>query len=443
MARGRRIKEAPVLEAEVVDLTHEGNGVIKRAEDGKTVFVHGALPGERVRYQATYRHKNYDEGKLIERLSSSPDRVTPDCPHFELCGGCALQHLAPAAQIKFKQNMLLESLQRLGGVSPEQIMPALTGPYWNYRHKARLGVKDVPAKGRVLVGFRERSAPYIADATVCKVLAGGVGEWLEPLSDMVAKLSIRQRLPQIEVAVGDDRTALVFRVLEAPTEADKAVLLAFGAEYGTDIWLQTKGPTTAAPLNDAPELLHYELPEHDITVPFKPTDFTQINPVINRQMIAQALDLLALDGSNNVLELFSGLGNFTLPLARQAKAVTAVEGDAALVSRAEANAKALGFNNVTYRVANLYEPLDILPWGKQQFDRALIDPPRSGAKEVLPLLAAAGAKRLVYVSCHPGSLARDAGLLVKEHGYRLEKAGVMDMFPHTAHVESMALFVKD
>jgi len=439
--RSSRIQADPQT-AVVRDLTHEGNGVLTDVETGKTVFVHGALPGETVEYQRTKKQKNYDEAQLLKVITASPDRVTPECPHFEICGGCSLQHLAAEKQIEFKQQMLLDNYERVGKVEPGEVVAPLTGPLWNYRTKARLGVKDVLGKGRVLVGFRERAAPYLADMHECHILAGGVGQLLDPLSDLIGELSIKQRLPQIEVAVGDDEVALVFRVLQPPSDEDRELMLAFGREHKLAIWLQPKGPNTAEPIDGSSETLSYALADHDAVLNFRPTDFTQINPPINKAMIAQALDWLELAAEHRVLELFAGLGNFTLPLARRVAEVVTVEGEETLVARADANAQAQGFDNIRTRVANLYTELDVPPWGQGQFDRVLLDPPRSGAREVLALVAAAGAERIVYVSCHPGSLARDAGILVNELGYRLERTGVMDMFPHTAHVESMALFVK-
>lgn len=445
MAKRKRSKRLDIepIEVTIEDLTHEGNGVCRI--DGKVTFVHGALPGETVMAKPMRRFRAYDEADLLEVLTPSEERVEPRCAVFGTCGGCNMQHLAEDKQIARKQQILLNNLERIGKVTPATVLPPLLGPAWAYRRKARLGVKSVFGKGRVLVGFRERSAPYITDTEQCEIMAEPVGKLLMPLSEMIAELSIAQRLPQIEVAIGDNATALVFRILEELSEADREILLAFGKAHNVQMWLQSKGPDTvhAMPEQGEVEPLFYELPEFGVKVEFLPNDFTQINPEINRQMVSRAIDLLQLEPEHEVLELFSGLGNFTLPLAKNAAKVVTVEGDEGLVARADQNAKRQGFNNVETHVGNLFEDQSSMAWSKAKYDRVLIDPARSGAEEILPTIAATGAKRIVYVSCHPGTLARDAGILVNEHGYTLEAAGVMDMFPHTAHVESIALFVKD
>lgn len=439
--RSKRLDVAPV-EVTIDDLTHEGYGVCRI--EGKVTFVHGTLPGEKALVKPMRRFKGYDEADLIELLETSPDRVDPRCAVFGICGGCSLQHLHEDKQIEIKQDILLGNLQRIGKVTPAKVLPALRGSAWSYRRKARLGVKTVRGKGRVLVGFRERSAPYITDTERCEIMAPPVGELLMPLSAMIEKLSIAERVPQIEVAIGDNATALVFRVLEEPSEADREVLLAFGKEHKLQIWLQSKGPDTvhAMPEQGEVETLYYDIPAFGVRVEFLPHDFTQINAEINSQMVPLAIDLLQVESSHKVLELFSGLGNFTLPLAKQAAKVITVEGDAGLVSRADKNAKKQGFDNVETHVANLFEDQSKEAWSKGKYDRVLLDPARSGAQEILETVVKTGAERIVYVSCHPGTLARDAGILVNEMGYSLEAAGVMDMFPHTAHVESIALFIK-
>lgn len=444
MAKKRRAKRLDVepLAVQIEDLTHEGDGVCRI--DGKATFVHGALPGERVMAKPARRFRSYDEADLVEVLEASDERVEPRCDVFGTCGGCSLQHLAEDKQIARKQQILIDNLERLGKVEPGTVLPPLRGSAWGYRRKARLGVKSVYGKGRVLVGFRERNAPYITDATQCEILADPVGKLLSPLSEMIGQLSIASRLPQIEVAIGDNATALVFRILEALTEADREVLLAFGRKHQVQMWLQTKGPDTVHPMPEQGDVepLYYEIPAFDVKVEFLPSDFTQINPEINQQMVPKALELLQVEPTHSVLELFSGLGNFTLPLAKQAAKVVTVEGDDGLVKRAHENAVRQGFNNVETHVGNLFEDQSDMAWSKSKYDRVLLDPARSGAVEILPTVAATGAQRIVYVSCHPGTLARDAGILVNEYGYRLEAAGVMDMFPHTAHVESIALFTK-
>jgi 23S rRNA (uracil1939-C5)-methyltransferase len=433
----KRITAAPE-EAEIVDLSHEAKGVARI--DGKTVFVADALPGERVVLRRTHRHRNFDEAVCEQVLRPSPDRVPPQCPHFGVCGGCALQHLAPEAQLVFKQSQLIENLARLGGVKPERILAPLTGPVWGYRRRARLGVKDVPRKGRVLVGFRERSAPYIADLHECRVLTPPVGRLIDPLAALVQSLSIANRLPQVEVAVAEDACALVLRVLEPPSGEDLLRLCEFEGAHGVRIYLQSAGPDSIAPLNDGTPVLHYSLPAFAVSIEFRPADFIQVNGALNVTMVDRAIEMLEPAANDAVLDLFCGLGNFSLPLARRAAEVVAVEGDAGLVGRARENAARNGIANAVFHVADLFADVSGLPWARRSYDRVLLDPPRAGAREVLPVISRSGARRVLYISCHPGSLARDAGLLVQEHGFRLSAAGVMDMFPHTTHVEAMAVF---
>jgi 23S rRNA (uracil1939-C5)-methyltransferase len=430
---------------EIVDLDHDGRGVARIG--GKVVFVPLALPGESVRLGRRRRRAGHDVAELASVERASPDRVAPRCEHFGTCGGCALQHLAPAAQIAAKGRELLAQLERIGRVSPATVLPALVGPAWEYRRRARLGVKYVPKKGRVLVGFRERESPYVTDVRRCHVLAPPVGALVAPLAAMIDALSIRDRLPQIEVAVGDPPaagaappTVLVLRVLAPPGEADLGVLRAFAREHGVEFWLQPGGYETAAPLDPPATRLHYALPAAGVDLEFGPLDFVQVNGPLNRQMVDRALELLAPGPDDAVLDLFCGLGNFTLPLARRAARVLGVEGEAGLVARARANARRQGLANASFAVADLAADLRAEPWARDRYDLVLLDPPRAGAREVLPAVAAGRPRRVVYISCHPGSLARDAGVLVSEHGFRLVAAGVMDMFPHTAHVESIAVF---
>jgi 23S rRNA (uracil1939-C5)-methyltransferase len=375
-------------------------------------------------------------------LTPSAERVQADCPHFGTCGGCALQHLAPGAQLAFKQSQLLQNLARLGGVEPETVLEPLTGLVWGYRRRARLGVKFVVRKGRVLVGFRERSAPLIADLHECRVLASPADRLLDPLATLVAGLSMADRVPQVEVAVADNACALVLRVLADPSAADLEALRTFEATYSVRLYLQPGGPATVAPLSPGAEPLHYSVPAFSQRIEFEPTDFIQVNGALNEAMVSRAVDLLDVSRDRTVLDLFCGLGNFSLPLATQARAVLGVEGDAGLVERAKRNAAMNGLGNASFEVADLTSVAAIERLGGRPFDRVLLDPPRAGAREVLPVVAGCDANRVVYISCHPGSLARDTGLLVREHGFRLEAAGVMDMFPHTTHVEAMAVFVR-
>jgi 23S rRNA (uracil1939-C5)-methyltransferase len=442
MARRRRRPRLPEgeFEAEIESMGHDGRGLAR--VDGKATFVHGALPGERVRFRYLARRRSHDEGQAVAVERAAPERVAPRCAHYGVCGGCGLQHMAPEAQIAAKQGVLLDNLRQIGGIEPESVLPPLVNPSpWGYRRKARLGVKHVARKGRVLVGFRERGSSLVADIDRCHVLHPHVGERLPALSELIQGLSISRRLPQIEVAMDDTRCVLVLRILDPPSDADRASLAAFEDAHAVSFYLQPGGPDTVTPLR-APVDLRYALPDHDVRLAFLPGDFTQVNSDMNRQMVNHALDLLQPTADDRVLDLFCGIGNFTLPLARHAAEVTGVEGDAGLVQRARANALANSLSNTAFYTADLYGELPAEPWLRQGYDKALLDPPRSGAFEVLPLLPRLGIGRIVYVSCYPGTLARDAGALASEHGYRLLAAGVMDMFPHTAHVESIALFEK-
>ncbi|MFM1891108.1 MAG: rRNA (uracil1939-C5)-methyltransferase [Pseudomonadota bacterium] len=441
MARRRAALPAEPVEAEILSLSHDGRGVARI--DGKAVFIQGALPGETVTFRYRARRRRHDEGTVLEVLAASPDRVGPRCAHFGTCGGCSLQHLAPEAQVRAKQQALLDALAHLGKVAPEEIFaPLVNQAPWGYRRKARLGVKYVTKKDKVLVGFRERGSSFIADLSECHVLHPRIAQLLLPLGELIGGLSIARQLPQIEVAMDDARLVLIFRVLEPPSAADRQARGAVAARHELAVYLQPGGPESVAPLDAALEL-HYALPDFALDLAFLPSDFTQVNTDINRQMVSRAVDVLAPERADRVLDLFCGVGNFSLPLAVRAGGVVGVEGDSGLVQRARANARRNRLDNAQFFTANLYEPLDGAPWLRERFAKALLDPPRSGAQEVLPLLPRLGVQRLVYVSCYPGTLARDAGLLVAEHGYRLRGAGVMDMFPHTAHVESIAVFERE
>jgi 23S rRNA (uracil1939-C5)-methyltransferase len=426
------------LEAEIADLSHDGRGVARIA--GKAVFVSGALPGERVRLRYTGRHRHYDEAMVAEVLQASPDRVLPRCEHFGTCGGCALQHMAAPAQIAAKQHVLIENLERIGKVRPGTVLPALTDSPWGYRRKARLGVKYVDKKQRVLVGFRETNGRYVADLRRCEVLHPAVGERIEAIAALVASLEARRSIPQIEVAAGDDLVALIFRHLQPLSESDRAALGAFAREHALAVFLQPGGPDSIAALWPEDARLSFDLPAYDLQIEFQPLDFIQVNGGMNRRMIDHALALLEPQPGERILDLFCGLGNFTLPLARRGAAAVGVEGDAALVRRAEANARHNNVDNVAFHAADLAADQRGAPWAQADYARILLDPPRSGAAAVLDYLPRRSVRRVVYVSCHPGSLARDAGILVERHGFELTAAGVMDMFPHTAHVESIAVF---
>lgn len=443
MAKKKPLPREPVT-ATITGLSHDGRGVTH--VEGKAVFVVGALPGEQVRFRYTKRQRRHDEAEVLEVIEPSADRVAPRCPHFGLCGGCALQHLAPAAQIRMKQAILAEVLQRIGKVEPQDWLEPLIANPWGYRRKARLGVRYVAKKGRVLVGFRERGSSFIADLSRCDVLHPEVGERLEALADLVAALSIRDRVAQIEMAQGDGPVVLIFRVLDTPTDEDLQRLRTFGAHTGLHLYLQPGGLETVEPLFGEGVALNYELPAHQVRIAFEPNDFTQVNLELNRLMVDRAIDCLAPEPNDRVLDLFCGLGNFTLPIARRAASVLGVEGDPGLVERARANAEShdqdAKLGGVQFECADLYteSPEQDWAWSRQRFDLALIDPPRSGAFQVLDVLAATGIRRLVYVSCYPATLARDAGYLVEQLGFRFKAAGALDMFPHTAHLESMAVF---
>lgn len=430
----------------VSDLSHDGRGVAHwpegHAQAGKAVFVAGALPGETVSVQQTARSKHFDEAKTLEVLQASPDRVTPRCPHFGVCGGCVLQHLDESKQITYKQQVLLDNLQRIGHVAPASVLAPLQAESWGYRRKGRLSVRRVEKKDKTLVGFREQDPRFVADLRECHTVVPQLGFKLNALGTLVDGMDGRRDIPQIEFISGDAATALVFRHLQPLSEHDRVKLDAFGREHGFTIFLQPGGLDSVHPLNDEPAVLSFHLQQWNVELNFRPLDFIQVNAKLNDAMIARALDLLDVQPGERVLDLFCGLGNFTLPLARVAGegAVVGVEGDAGLVARARANAVHNGFNNVQFYTADLAQDLAGQPWLKAGFDKLLLDPARAGALEVLKQLPLKGLKRIVYVSCHPGSLARDAGYLVNDRGWALREAGVMDMFPHTAHVESIAVF---
>ena len=433
----RELSSGEIQEADIVDLAHDGRGIARL--DGKAVFIEGALPGERVRFRVFKRRRQLDEAGLVEVLRASPDRVVPACAHFGICGGCSLQHLSAAAQVAAKERQLLENLQRIGRVRAERVLAPLHGPEWAYRRRARLGVKYVHKKGRVLAGFREREKPYIADLQRCEVLQEPLGTLPRDLAALVETLAIREKIPQVEVSAGDAATALVFRVLEAPGHEDTEKIAAFGARQGVQIFLQTGGLDTVRPLHPHYPPLTYAV-EPDLAIEFSPVDFIQVNREVNVSMVAAALGFLLPTRDDRVLDLFCGLGNFSLPLARRAGRVVGVEGDSALIAKAAANAARNGIGNAVFYRENLFEPTQFGPWASERYDLVLLDPPRAGASALLAHLAHWRPRRVVYISCHPGSLARDAEILVYSQGFKLTCAGVMDMFPQTTHIESIAVF---
>ena len=424
-------------EVEIGALAHDGRGVARI--DGKAVFVAGALPGERVEIEITRRRRHLDEARLVAVLAASPDRVEPRCAHFGVCGGCSLQHLASDAQLAAKQTQLLEDLERIGRVRPAALLAPLRGPPFGYRRRARLGIRYVRKKGRVLAGFRERDAPYLADLSRCEVLVSGFATLPRDLAALVEGLSIRERVPQVELAVADSAAALVFRVMDPPNAADLGQLAEFGRRVGAAVYLQPGGLDSVRPLGDAPPLA-YAVDDGAVRIEFTPVDFVQVNAPLNEAMVGAALAALEPDPADRVLDLFCGLGNFTLPLARRAAQVVGVEGDPGLVERARHNARRNGIDNASFHVANLFDPASFGDWAAARPDLVLLDPPRAGARELAVRLADWRPRRVVYISCHPGSLARDAGILVGAGAYELAAAGVMDMFPQTTHVEAIAVF---
>ncbi|MDA3914633.1 23S rRNA (uracil(1939)-C(5))-methyltransferase RlmD [Oleiagrimonas sp.] len=432
------MKKNTQVEVQITDLSHDGRGVAH--VDGKAVFVRGGLPGESASVRIVRSKRSFDEAEIEELHTRSADRVEPRCAHYEQCSGCSLQHLAPAAQIASKQHVLADNFERIGKVAPERWLEPLTDSVWGYRRKGRLSVKHVAKKGRVLVGFRESNPRFVADIRRCEVLHPALGPKIEAIGDMLGTLEVGAQIPQIEFAAGDDTVALVFRHLTPLGAQDREKLVAFGREHGFAIYLQPGGISSVHPLWPEAPRLAFRIPDYQVELEFQPLDFVQINAGINQRMIAHAMDLLAPSPQDRVLDLFCGLGNFTLPLARRVAQVAGVEGDTELVRRAAANARANGIENTQFHVANLFEDQRGASWARQDWDKLLLDPPRAGADKILEHLPGKATSRVVYVSCHPGSLARDAAILVREHGFRLAAAGVMDMFPHTAHVESIALF---
>ena len=432
--------EAPA--AQVLSLAQNGCGVARAA--GKVVFVEGALPGEVVEFQRRRRKPKFDLADLTRVLRESSARVVPRCPHYERCGGCNLQHLEPRAQVAVKQRVLEDNLARIGNVEPETLLSPIHGPYWGYRHRARLSVRQVAGRGGALVGFRERRAHRIVDMDSCEVLPSRISDLISPLRELVSELVLGSRIPQIEVAVGDEGDMLTLRVLDPLPDTDVAQLRAFSAHYGVDIQVQPGGPDSIHPLHPAASRpLFYRLPEFDLTLRFGPSDFTQVNFIVNRVLVRRAIALLQLRGGVRVADLFCGLGNFTLPIARRGASVVGVDGSAELLARADENARSNGLaHRVQFIAADLFQGPAAVLAQLGRFDHMLIDPPRDGAHTLVHALDRDGPERIVYVSCNPATLARDASVLVHDKGYRLCAAGVVNMFPHTAHVESIALFAR-
>ena len=439
-----------IIEIKSLDMDARGVGHIENEDGspGKVVFVEGALPGERVSFVTFKKKKNWEAARMTALHRESSLRVTPKCKHFDYCGGCSMQHLEPSAQVAIKQRVLEDNLWHIGKVRAENIMRPMYGPTWGYRYRARLSVRHVKKKETVLVGFHEKKSAFVADIDSCEILPPHISAMLLPLRALIGSLSIFDQMPQIELAIGEDVTAMVLRIMAPLTGEDETKLKAFADQYGVQWWLQVKGPETAVPFYPLDKQLHYLLPEFGVRMPFKPVDFTQVNHHINRVLVSKALRLLEVQSTDRVADLFCGLGNFTLPLATQGSEVVGIEGSTTLTERALENALANGLSEKTsFSTRNLFEVTtdDLIALGK--FDRILVDPPRDGAMALCQALVGLAQtrpdmlpKRIVYVSCSPSTLARDAGILVLEAGYKLSKAGVVNMFPHTSHVESMAVF---
>ncbi|HQS58150.1 MAG: 23S rRNA (uracil(1939)-C(5))-methyltransferase [Gallionellales bacterium 35-53-114] len=424
----------------IESLDQDGRGIAHA--DGKVVFIEGALTGERVTYNAYRKKPSYELAKVDQILRQSFMRVQPKCVHFDMCGGCSMQHLDARAQVAAKQRILEDNLERIGKVKAETIMPPIYGQTWGYRQRARLSVRHVIKKGKTLVGFHEKSSRYVADMQHCEILPPKIANLLPLLAKMNEGLSIRDDLPQIEVAVGEHVDVLVLRIMKPLSNEDEATIKQFADTHQVQFWLQTKGPETVVPFYplDAPAL-SYSLPEFGITMPFSPTDFTQVNSSLNRLMMSRAMRLLSPRKGERIADFFCGLGNFTLPIARSGAEVIGIEGSASLLQRAAQNAASNGLEaNTRFSVMNLFEMNEETLAKLGHFDKMLIDPPRDGAFELVKALGADAPQRIVYVSCNPATLARDAEVLVHQKGYVLKAAGVMNMFPHTSHVESIALF---
>ena len=445
MSRSNSVSATP-FEAVITDLSHDGRGVTR--VDGKAVFVSGALLDEHVLLRLRKRHRHFDEAEVVELITRSPHRVEPRCRHFGECSGCSLQHLDADSQIATKQRVLTENFERIGKVTPQQWLPPLTDQSWGYRRKGRLSVRNVVKKGRVLVGFREESNhAFVADVQQCEVMHPALGPKIGLLAELINGMDAASDIPQIEFAAGDDTMALVFRHMQPLSESDLAKLTAFGQQHDLAIFLQPGGNSSVHPLWPENPRLAFRIPSgetaiDDVELEFQPLDFVQVNAGMNVRMMARTMELLDPQPTDRVLDLFCGLGNFTLPIARRVAEVVGVEGEHGLVERAAQNAARNGIANARFQVANLFEDQRSADWARQPWDKMLLDPPRAGADKVLEYLPHKQTRRIVYVSCHPASLARDAGILVDRHGFTLKSACVMDMFPHTSHVESIAVFMR-
>lgn len=435
-------KEIPEVVLTIKSLSHDGRGIAH--VNDKITFISGALPGETLKCKLTKRHSRFNEGIAVEVITASENRVTPLCPHFDICGGCSLQHMNIEEQLVFKQNTLLEQLKHFGQVEPKSVLPPISGNPWGYRRKARLGVRYVRKKERLLVGFREKFSNFLADIHECPVLHKSVGMHIEDLSKLISSLQQYEHIAQIEVAISDNETALIFRHLEPLPESDKDHLITFAKMHKLQIYLQPNPPEAIQKLwpTDDNNRLSYALHEYNLEMKFYPTDFTQVNSEINQHMVHQAIALLDPQPTDTILDLFCGLGNFTLPIAQRAKHVIGIEGSHEMVLRARDNALHNNIHNTEFYAANLMEPSPHQTWMQKKYDKILLDPPRSGAQEIIDCFKNFSANTVVYVSCNPATLARDAKKLVSEHGYKLKTTGIINMFPHTSHIEAIALFEK-
>jgi len=425
---------------EIHDLAHDGRGVAR--VDGRTVFVAGALPDETVTIKYISQKGKFDQAIVTEIHQSSDYRIKPACPHFNSCGGCQLQYLEPTHQIVFKQQQMLQTLERIGKVTPKNILDPLSANPWNYRRRARLGVSYIASKNQVKLGFRQANSDKITAIEQCPILIAPFNDMMPILEALIFSLDVVRRVPQIELLVGDKGNGINWHILADINDNDRNKLLAFGDQYSLNIYIQSGGVDTIKTLTETPLTLAYNLPDYDLELEFLPNSFLQVNSKINEKLISLALDLLQLDGSEQVLDLFCGLGNFTLPLATKCIRVIGVEGNERAVYMAEKNSVRNHIENTEFYVADLASTERDRRWQNKKYDAVLLDPPRSGAVNILPMIARTGAKKIVYVSCHPGSLARDVGILVRDYGYILQSAGAVDMFPQTAHLESIVLLTK-
>ncbi len=439
-SRRQKLPQEPI-ELTIGDLSHDGRGVAKWNE--KVVFVQNALPGETVMAKLNRKTRHFNEALAVEVLTASPDRVEPKCEFYDVCNGCSMMHLQEQKQIDFKFNTLKSNFHKMSHVEPKQWIPPLTDSHWHYRRRARLSVKWVAAKEKVLVGFREKNGRFVADMNHCHVLEQPLAKLIQPLSELFASMTIKAFIPQVECSMGEQVSSIIIRHMKPLSADDRQKVLDFSHQHQLQVYLQSKGPKTVQAIEDYTDPLNFRIDGYNLNYEFLPNDFIQVNRNMNEKMIAQALYAMELKADDVVLDLFCGLGNFTLPMSQQAAKVVGVEGDQQLVERARHNASLNQLSNVQFHVADLTHDHSKSEWFNVPYTKVLIDPPRSGAWEILPLIAQTAAKTLVYVSCHPASLARDTDRLVNELGFTLEKAGVMDMFPHTSHVESMAIFTRN